>query len=546
MDEELDGAGGALKARLGGLALVLAIATPLLWARIGTLPLLDPDEAKHAEVAREMLAAGRWLEPLVYGQPYHHKPSLLYLLIGLCYRAVGVGELGARIVPATAGLVAVVVAYFAGSRRRVIDGVTAALLLLAAPLFFAVARFTNFDGLLTLTMLTAILTAARWIEAPDEPSARRRLIAFAALSALGVLVKGPVAAVLLFVPVAWIGFATLKATPLATLARAAVVFVAVVSVWLVPTLVLHPDYVYDFLWVHNFERYSVDADLFHPEPFWYFAPVLLATLLPWSLLVPSALVAGWRRSARDRLLVVYALWVVVFFSASSGKLATYVLPAYPPLAILVATWLGDVTTREPARSATWLTRATAVIYLVVPAVVYFVIRHEEPGFESVAAGLLGLPLAALLVLRPMTPTLSSERGATMALALALLATYAVVLMWLSPVLGRFTSDKDLALSLAATAPPPDRVVVHKVRPFSFLFYSHWPLVYKVSDDEYRAALTGPGRVYVLSKRSRIATLTATDPPIELREIASNHRHVVFERVELPTQRNVPREDTRLP
>ena len=512
-----------------GLLLVLTVAIPILWARIGTLPLLDPDEAKHAEVAREMLAAGRWIEPVVYGQPYHHKPSLLYLLIGLCYRIVGVGELGARIVPATAGLMAVLVTYLAASRRRVADGLLASLLLLSAPLFFAVARFTNFDGLLTLVSFAAILTAARWIEDPEGPAAPRRLIAFAVLAGLGVLVKGPAAAVLLMTPVAVLGFSALRATGRRTLARAFAAFVAVVAIWMTPAGILYPTYLYDFLWVHNVERYSVNADLFHPEPFWFFLPVLLATLLPWSLLVPHALVAAWRRSRGERLLVAYAVWVVLFFSISSGKLATYVLPAYPVLAVLVAVWLGDETTRARPRRCSWLTRAVALVYLLVPVAVYFVIRHEEPGFESVAGSLVLLPLAGVAVLWPRADALRTEHGATVVLAVAMLATYAVVLTWFSPVVGRFTSDRDLVATLARLGPPPDRVVVHKVRPFSFLFYSGWPIVYKVSDDEYRAALTAPGRVYVLTKPARAATLVATDPPLVLREIAGTHRRVVFER-----------------
>lgn len=299
-------AGRAGRPRHLALLLVLVVAVPVLWARIGTLPLLDPDEAKHAEVAREMLADGRWLEPVVYGQPYHHKPSLLYLLIGLCYRVVGVGELGARMVPAAAGLAAVVVTYLAAARRRVADGLLAALLLLSAPLFFAVARFTNFDGLLTLVSFAAILTVASWMEDPERPKGDRRLIVVGVLTGVGVLVKGPVAAVLILPPFVVLGFSALRATPPRTLATALAAFVVVVASWMLPTAILHPDYLYDFLWVHNVQRYSVDADLFHPEPFWFFLPVLLATLLPWSLLVPHALVAGWRGRRAERLLVVYA------------------------------------------------------------------------------------------------------------------------------------------------------------------------------------------------------------------------------------------------
>jgi len=112
---------------------------------------------------------------------------------------------------------------------------------------------------------------------------------------------------------------------------------------------------------------------------------------------------------------------------------------------------------------------------------------------------------------------------------ALVATYVVALVGFAPAVGRLTSDRDLVAAIAGEEPPPDAVVVHRVRPFSFLFYSGWPVVYKVTEAEYRAALTRPGRVLVLTKDSRLDSLPATDPPLQLREIARNHRHVLYER-----------------
>jgi dolichol-phosphate mannosyltransferase len=510
--------------RNGGFVLVLAAAALLLSARIGDLPLLDPDEAKHAQVAREMLEAERWLEPLVYGQPYHHKPSLLYALIGLCYRLVGVGELGARMVPAIAGLLTIGIVYRYASRRRVADGLLASMLLLASPLFFAVARFTNFDGLLTLATFAAVVAIGGWID--SEGRDRRKLVWGAALAGIGVLVKGPAAAVLLALPVLVCGRSAARNTPLSAHLGAAACFAVLVGAWLIPALLLHPEYVRDFLWVHNVQRYSVDADLFHPEPFWFFVPVLLATLLPWSPVVPAAVTSAWRRGGGERFLAVYALWVVVFFSLSNGKLATYVLPAYPALAVLAARWLND----GHPRARGFLSATAAAIFVLSAPVAYVVLRIEEPGFESLACALVPPTMAGAWVLASRHRGLATERGAIVTMSGALIVTYAVALLIFAPTVGRLTSDRDLVAAAAQAGPPPDAVVVHRVRPFSFLFYSGWPVVYKVPDDEYRAALTAPGRVLVLTKESRRGSLPATLPPIELREIARNHRHVLYERL----------------
>jgi hypothetical protein len=119
-----------------------------------------------------------------------------------------------------------------------------------------------------------------------------------------------------------------------------------------------------------------------------------------------------------------------------------------------------------------------------------------------------------------------------AMSCALIGTYALALVWFGPDVGRLTSDRDLAAAAIAAGPRPDAVVVHRVRPFSFLFYSGWPVVYKVTDEEYRAALSRPGRVLVLTKESRLESLSAIDPNVQLREIARNHRHVLYERLAL--------------
>jgi hypothetical protein len=208
-----------------------------------------------------------------------------------------------------------------------------------------------------------------------------------------------------------------------------------------------------------------------------------------------------------------------------------VLPAYPVLAVLVALRLGEATEAGVPQERSWRTRAAAALFVVVPIVAFFVVRHEEPGFESATLGLVLLSAVGLWVLASGAEILRTERNAVVALALGMLATYAIVLAWFTPIIGAFTSDRDLVAELRSAALPPDRVVVHKVRPFSFLFYSGWPIVYKVPEDEYRAALLGPGRVYVLTKPSRLETLMKTDPPLELRKIAGNHRRVVFERVD---------------
>src|SRR5438128_9870707 len=99
---------------VGGAALLALVAGALFCQDLGRYPLLDPDEARHAEVAREM-AAGHGLRrlflPTLDLEPYREKPAGYYWLVALAYGALGVGEAGARAVSALAALVAVLALY---------------------------------------------------------------------------------------------------------------------------------------------------------------------------------------------------------------------------------------------------------------------------------------------------------------------------------------------------------------------------------------------------------------------------------------------------
>src|SRR3989454_8176388 len=99
---------------VGGAALLALVAGALFFQALGRYPLLDPDEARHAEVAREMAAASgvrRVFLPTLDLEPYREKPAGYYWLVALAYGALGVGEAGARAVSAPAAPGAVVAPY---------------------------------------------------------------------------------------------------------------------------------------------------------------------------------------------------------------------------------------------------------------------------------------------------------------------------------------------------------------------------------------------------------------------------------------------------
>ena len=170
---------------------------------------------------------------------------------------------------------------------------------------------------------------------------------------------------------------------------------AALAAWYVLVAVRAPDYLWTFLWQHNLGRFIGRALAGHHEPIWFYLWVLPVTFLPWTLFLPGALHRAARRARRgERLAIFLLVWCAVpfvFFSLSRAKLATYLLPIFPALALLTATYL-DRVLRAPAP-----VRARA---LAIPALVWML------GMAAVAVRTpLGVAVAYGGYARSALPTL---------------------------------------------------------------------------------------------------------------------------------------------
>src|SRR5262245_54774578 len=195
-----------LRSRSATWCLRVSVWVALLWIvvvwRLGSASLMDPDEAHYAELTREMLRAGRWLVPLLDGQPYIDKPILFHWLQGAAMAVLGEIELAARLPSALAAL-----ALFWTTRRAGIrmfgeqTGEWGALMFATIPATFALASIGLFDMIFTALLFGGLVCL---LEA-TAVSSRVREAAGYGLLAFAVMIKGPVALVLvgLFCAAAW-------------------------------------------------------------------------------------------------------------------------------------------------------------------------------------------------------------------------------------------------------------------------------------------------------------------------------------------------------
>jgi 4-amino-4-deoxy-L-arabinose transferase-like glycosyltransferase len=377
-------------------ALLLLVVLPgvLLYPCL-SFYLFEPDEGRYAQIPREMLQRGDWVVPHLFGEPYLDKPPLFYWLVMLSYAAFGSHDWSARLVPALAIHAAVLLTYLLG--RRSLGGRTAfwgALLLALAPGFLGMGRLLILDGLLALWVTLALFAAFEAVRA--GPLRWRWWLLAAAACGLGVLTKGPVILLLVLPP--WWLYRRLTVGAAAVSWRAAAAFAAVVLAlplpWYVAVCVRSPAFAAHFFWEHNVLRFLAPFD--HLEPVWFYGPILLwgllpATLLAWPLLrFLAGGAAAPRRCPALGFVLLAGGWCVLFFSLSGCKLPTYVLPAFPPLALALGRFLTATPWGRGPRLAGLVALGLAVQvashYVVVP---WYADYRSPAGQWSQIAGRCG-------------------------------------------------------------------------------------------------------------------------------------------------------------
>lgn len=334
------------------LVLLALLASLLFFAKLRA-PLLEPQEPRYAEISRQMFVEGRLLVPVLHGQPYLDKPPLLYWLTMGSYALFGVQDRAARLVPGLAGVLTVLLTYLWG-RRTVGDRAAfgGALVLCLSARFVYLERMLTMDGLLCLWVVASL--AAAHVAVMDGRLRRGWWLVSAAACGLGLLTKGPVSLALVAVPVLIHQGLDPRAARLRWRSWATFLSVAVglAAPWYAAVWAAEPEFGSYFFWKHNVVRFVAPFD--HQEPAWFFLPGLLLGMLPWTLLLPGLIRFLTRRSGRTAarrpaalgFFLLAFLWVLLFFSAAGSKRAAYILPAMPPLALVLGCYLDAVLPRR--------------------------------------------------------------------------------------------------------------------------------------------------------------------------------------------------------
>jgi 4-amino-4-deoxy-L-arabinose transferase-like glycosyltransferase len=378
---------GNFQIPIWGIPLILILLYVCLFSGLGALGLVGPDEPRYAAIARAMSETHDWITPRLWGTPWFEKPVLYYWTAGIAMRLFGVSEFAARLPSALAALLAVVAVAWTALRSYGLGAAWYSLLML--PTSVAMIGFSRAAGpdMLLAGLLTAAMAVASEMLQNPRPGPILR-IAFGFFLGAAVLAKGPAAVILA-------GGATLLWAALSRQWRAPfrflhpliiVAFCATALPWYVLCALRNPDFLRIFIWQHNFERYLTPI-FEHRQPFWFYGYILLLGVLPWILFLSAALLAAlshlknWAApKSIDTFFACWAIFPVLFFSLSQSKLPGYILPAIPPLFVLLANWVSESIQEDPKgalRALAW-TGATLLLAAATLAAAGLGARYKYP------------------------------------------------------------------------------------------------------------------------------------------------------------------------
>jgi 4-amino-4-deoxy-L-arabinose transferase-like glycosyltransferase len=358
-----------------------------LFSHLGAIGLVGPDEPRYAWIARAMAQSGDWVTPRLYGSPWFEKPILYYWMAAVGFELHLPAEWAARLPSALAALAAALsIAWLAsgceGVGRQQAHGpaqfrltnpvILAPLLLSASVAAIGFARAATPDMLfaasITFAMAAAsvVLRDSGGLRDSRNPSASGTprnsapaLVGFGAFVGLAVLAKGPAAIILAGGAVGVWMLAVRRWRPAFGLLHPLALgsFSVVALPWYIVCAVRNPEFLHVFIFEHNFERYLTPI-FQHPQPFWFFIPIILLAILPWTaFLIPAACdgLRLWRANRwRDSPAFFVACWAffpILFFSFSESKLPGYILPAVPALALTLARAVSK--TMQPRSARGW-------------------------------------------------------------------------------------------------------------------------------------------------------------------------------------------------
>jgi len=520
------------------LIVILTLAAAPYFMRLGASSLWDSNEAFYAETPREMIESGDYINPSFNYQPRFNKPPLCYWVVVVFYKVFGVSEAAERLAIALAALVMIATAYGLGRCAFSVEaGLLAGIGLAAAPRFLMFSRRIMIDVYLAMFMALALLL---FILSERQPKRRRLyLIAMYAAIGLGVLTKGPVAALLpAFAFLIYLAvYRRLTQIRELMLPTGVAIIGLIVLPWYLAVYAQHGwGAIQTFILKDNLSRYAQQAWGPSRGPLFYIG-VIAGDFFPWSLFVIPALWCearygfGFTRGSSRKesgtsiedasnpasmsaprptvephiaLLVIWIVVIVVFFSLSRSKEDLYILPIYPAAAALVGKLLARWLTEKDSSSRYVAVRAAALILgavlVVVGVGVLYLFRTGAQAYQLSGATAIGSIALAGGLLASTAAAAKKRLAAVLGSVFAVIVFNWVFVLWALPDFERYKPVRALC-ELISSRPSDALAGYYRLASPSMTFYLRRPIFEYYSREEIDSALGSGKYVYCVMTAS---------------------------------------------
>jgi 4-amino-4-deoxy-L-arabinose transferase-like glycosyltransferase len=496
-----------MMARVGiNFWLVLIITLFIMFFNLGSIPLMDPDEPVYAETPKEMLQFNEFLSPRIYGEYWYDKPPMYYWLVAASYQLFGVNEFAARFPSAILAVVCVLVVYCSG--RRLFGekaGVAGAMVLATSVEYFYLGKAAVTDTTLNICLTVSLLA---FIE--------KRYYIFYLFAGLATLTKGPIGLLfpggIVFFYLAFTrNFSELRNMKIPT----GILLYSLVAIpWYYIMYTLHgSEFLETFLGFHNITRFTSPE---HPEGvlWYYYLPVLMLGFFPWIAIMVQSIWASLTTSRRDfNVLLFLNIWVVfifLFFTISRTKLVSYILPLYPPLAMIVGWYIGRLwDSRKQLVSYNWIIML-GILTLLLGGGMIWGVKDMPVLLNGVIASTAIFGMMALMA----GYFLWQQRiGRAFWMQIGAMVLFSVILMTLlfPKVAGDFAS-RDIARDFSAQYDGKSPVYVLKFLHPGFTFYTNVYGTELKSDIELNNAIETSERSYFVIRQCEYERLAINDRP----------------------------------
>lgn len=345
---------------------------------LGWHPLWMPDETRYAEISREMVTSGNWIVPHFMGMQYFEKPIFGYWMNNISQLIFGFNDFAARLAPALsvglAGLITYRFVLAALNDER--KAFYSTLVYMSSPLVFGIGTYNTLDSQLTLWMAACFASFYYAMNGKTRSALAWRYILFGAFGGIAFMTKGFVGLAILVIAIVPFMVVTRQFKQVFFYGILSVLAAIVVALpWSLAVAAKAPDYWNFFFWNENIRRFEA-KNAQHLAPIWYYIPVLIAAIFPWTVVAPKAIKKSFTESANKRFFLYQAFCFILPFillSIAKGKLATYIMPLMMPLAIMIGCGLVDLLNEKSRvlKVAVWVNGVVFALLAVALAAVQF-------------------------------------------------------------------------------------------------------------------------------------------------------------------------------